>query len=219
MMYPAGLTVTTDGRLQGSISSPITYTTGQSFKSFPIVYYANGTSPSGPGLGYVIVQATNTSVCASNGGSNGGNTIPVINPRATAKIQLNLEIGEKVSNAPLSISSSALQPGAAYNVEVRSTPTVIASGKVSSSGTVSQTTNLPTNLEPGWHTIVFTSTAADGTPFVSKVYFEIAADGTLLASSQELAYTGASDNNWLGAIGVMALLAGALLFVVRRRIA
>jgi LPXTG-motif cell wall-anchored protein len=89
---------------------------------------------------------------------------------------------------------------------------------------VNSSVTIPAGLEPGWHTLTFTSTAADGSSVVSKVYFEISATGTLLSNTTTipaaLANTGFdSQKGVYVALGLLiaGLLALAGMQVARRR--
>ena len=119
------------------------------------------------------------------------------------------------------MTASGLQPNAAYTVEVHSTTVIIASGNVASDGTVNYTAAIPSGLEAGWHTIIFTSTAADGSSFTSTYFFKVGGDGTLLSTSEttpaELAYTGNSDVTKLWGEASLALIGFGILLFIRQR--
>ncbi|MEY4532789.1 MAG: hypothetical protein RI926_558 [Actinomycetota bacterium] len=157
---------------------------------------------------------------SANSGNGSGNSVSA---RPTASLGLNLSRGARVAQAPAPVSASGLLANAPYTVEVHSTPVVIASGTVASDGSVNYTASIPANLEAGWHTMIFSSTAADGTSFTSNFYFKVAGDGTLLSTSEtvpaELAYTGSdSENMSLFLLGGLSLaLIGAEMIMIARR--
>jgi LPXTG-motif cell wall-anchored protein len=76
-----------------------------------------------------------------------------------------------------------LEPGSYWEVVVRSTPVVIASGFVLPNGTYSATAFLPAGLEAGVHTMIWEGIGADGSPLVSTVYFAVGPAGELLYKS------------------------------------
>lgn len=135
------------------------------------------------------------------------------------ELDLDLEVGEIVAGAQAVATASGLEEGEAFDIVVRSTPQTLAVGTVPAGGTVTRTVTLPT-LEAGWHSLTFTSTWAGGGAAVSRVWFQVGADGTLLrvsSSAPALANTGVDDpmsNLWIGAT---ALLAGIGLVTLRRR--
>jgi LPXTG-motif cell wall-anchored protein len=82
---------------------------------------------------------------------------------------------------------------------------------------------IPDGLEVGWHTLTLTGTAEDGTVYERVVRFEISAEGTLASEIEVLeltevvlAATGAETALPFG-LGILALLAGATLLVLRRK--
>lgn len=134
-------------------------------------------------------------------------------------LQLGFAIGDRVSGSEATATAEGLEEGEAFDIVVRSTPQTLAVGTVPAGGTVTRTVTLPT-LEAGWHSLTFTSTWAGGGAAVSRVWFQVGADGTLLrvsSSAPALANTGVDDpmsNLWIGAT---ALLAGIGLVTLRRR--
>jgi uncharacterized repeat protein (TIGR02543 family) len=137
---------------------------------------------------------------------------------AAATLTLSASVGELVAGSSVTVSANGLQPTAAYTLVVRSTPQTIASGNAVA-GVVNTSGTLPAGLEAGWHTVTFSSTAADGQALSSVVYFKLSASGVLLSSTTtipaELANTGAPIAQYLGA-GVMLFLAGGIVLTVAR---
>lgn len=146
----------------------------------------------------------------ANGGGGGSSG------SSAATLTLDLAVGQPVAGAPVSLNVTGMQANAAWDATVRSTPQSIGSGNVNSSGALTQTVNLPSNLEAGWHSITFTSTDASGNPFTSVSYFQVSASGTLLATSSTLASTGADTAVPFGTAAAL-LLVGAALMIMRRR--
>lgn len=131
---------------------------------------------------------------------------------AAANISLSATPGQTVAGSSVAVSASGLQSSAPYTVVVQSTPQTIGSG-TAVNGAVSTNVTIPSGLEPGWHTLTFSSTAADGSPIVSVTYFKVSASGTLLATANtvptELANTGINT-----AAGIFLLVGGASLALV-----
>ena len=168
----------------------------------------------------------------ASGGNNGGNTggdtdsgdeAGTENPstpsapgaQAVANVSLEASVGELVAGTPVNFSATGLQDSAPYNLVVRSTPQTIAFGNAVG-GTITSTGVIPTGLEAGWHTLTFTSTAADGSAVSSVTYFKVSPAGVLLEKTSsmpgELAYTGSDMPPFSGAIALV--LFGAILLSV-----
>jgi uncharacterized repeat protein (TIGR02543 family) len=141
------------------------------------------------------------------------------NSSASANLTLNASTGQLVAGSTVAVVASGLQPTAPYSVVVQSTPQTIGSGNATA-GAVNTSVTLPAGLEAGWHTLTFTSTAADGSAVSSVTYFKVSASGTLLATSStipaELANTGFDALPYL-ATGAMLTLAGATILLFARR--
>ena len=141
---------------------------------------------------------------------------------ASANLSLNATTGQLIAGSTVGVSASGLQSTAAYTVTVQSTPQTIGSGNAVS-GSVSTNVTLPSGLEAGWHTLTFTSTAADGSAVESKYYFKISASGTLLSTSStipaELANTGINSATGISLLagGLSLALVGAEMFMIARR--
>jgi LPXTG-motif cell wall-anchored protein len=156
---------------------------------------------------------------SSGDGDDPSTEIPVTTPaQRDLSLELELQIGGTVSGSSATATATGLQEGAAYDIVVRSTPQTLASGVVPAGGTVTRTVTLPA-LEAGWHSLTFTSTWNGGGAAVSRVWFEVGADGTLLRTSSTapaLADTGAEAAGTLFAAGIL-LLVGFGLVALRRR--
>ena len=157
----------------------------------------------------VELHLTNSATC----------TVSPASSSTSAALTINAATGSTVAGSSVAIQASGLQSTAAYTVTVQSTPQVIGSGNAVG-GAVNSSVTIPAGLEAGWHTLTFTSTAADGSAVVSKVYFQVSASGTLLATTSTipaaLANTGFDAAPYL-ASGVLLALAGAVLLLIARR--
>lgn len=213
--FPAGLSLTRAGRLQGTLSSSLTYDSGQAYKRVLVQYFPAGTTSllTANISGTVDLHLTNSSSCAAS---------PTVSSSAAA-LTINASTGSAIAGSTVAIQASGLQSTASYTVTVQSTPQVIGSGNAVA-GVVNSSVTIPAGLEAGWHTLTFTSTAADGSSVVSKVYFEVSATGTLVSSTTTipaaLANTGTDSKSgvYLGLGFVLAgLIALAGIQVARRR--
>ena len=134
-------------------------------------------------------------------------------------LTLNLAIGSQVEGAPGTVTSEGLEEGAAYDLVVRSTPQTLGVGAVPAGGVVTRTVTLP-KLEAGWHSLTFTSTWATGGAAIARVWFQVSASGTLLATSATapgLANTGSANTGSTLFFGSLALTTGLALLAWRRR--
>lgn len=137
-------------------------------------------------------------------------------------IDLRLAVGQRVEGATVAVSGTGLQTNAAYTVEVRSTPVIIASGSASASGSLNVTATVPSGLSGGWHTITFTTTGADGTPAIARLSFEVSASGRLLGTSSTvpaavIAATGSTTPWSMIGWACVLVLAGSVLSVTGLR--
>ena len=178
-------------------------------------------TPSNSGSGTFTVTATgatsgsaqSTVTYSIGSGGGGGSTTPA------ATITLGASQGQLVAGSSVGISASGLQATAPYTVVVQSTPQTLGTGNAVS-GAVNTSVTLPSNLGAGWHTLTFSSTASDGSPMTSVLYFEVSASGTLLATSSTmpaaLANTGFDGVPFI-ASGVALMILGAGVMLVARR--
>lgn len=140
-------------------------------------------------------------------------------------IVLTAELGDIVAGAPAEVSASNLKVGTEWELVLRSTPIILESGTVGLTGSISANVNIPSGLEPGWHTITLTGVGVDGKIYKRVLRFEIAVDGTLgtaaslgdiQVSNASLANTGSSS----AALALLALLmvaAGVFITVANRK--
>lgn len=182
------------------------------------VAYADGaqfsfTSPNSSSTPPTMLYAIWTADSGSGSGSGSSSSV------ATA-LTMGAATGGVVAGSSVAITASGLQTTAAYTVVVQSTPQTIGSGNAVA-GAVNASVTLPSGLEAGWHTLTFTSTAADGSAVESKVYFKVSSTGTLLSSTTtipaELASTGLNVAPYLSTGAVLALAGVVLMLFARRR--
>jgi hypothetical protein len=106
----------------------------------------------------------------------------------------------------VTISGGGFAPGAQVQITVASTPTLLATVSADGSGSIQATVTIPSNLEPGTHTLSATGANPAG--------------GTLVLTStitvSGLALTGSNTGVLVG-VALALLGAGVLLVVVTRR--
>jgi hypothetical protein len=156
----------------------------------------------------------------SGSGNNAGNGSESSGSQPRTEINIGIGNGERILGAIVSFTAEGLLEGAPYDVVIRSTPQTLVSGLVPAGGSISSLVTIPTDLEAGWHSLTFTSTAADGSAYTSTIYFEVSASGNLLQSTTNaLAYTGQNGLGDTAAIAGLLVALGALAAfgAVRRR--
>lgn len=187
--------------------------------------YANSSSVPTEGGTYSVIPSA--AVFSSGSASNYSLTytpgLITINQsrEAAASMDMAASVGMYIAGTALTFNASGLQTTAAYDVVVRSTPQTLARGNAVG-GSVSSTAIIPAGLEAGWHTVTFTSTAADGTKVTDSIYFKLSASGILLSESKvmptELALTGSNMTPIVISGNVIILLGVALMaFSLHRR--
>jgi hypothetical protein len=154
-----------------------------------------------------------------------GEVLDVVAPNPTdASLTLGINIGDDVDGAPVTATATGLQDGADYTIVLRSTPITLASGTAPVGGSLVSNMTIPAGLEAGWHSITLTSTWYTGVAFSKVVWFQVDANGKLVAISNtapeddRLAFTG-SNGDPTGAVaiaGAMFVL-GTVLVLTRRR--
>ena len=143
-------------------------------------------------------------------------------PTPTATVSLGVPVGGFIPGSTTAINANGLQPTAPFDVVLRSTPQTLASG-VAVSGAVNTSVTMPTGIEPGWHSLTFSSVAADGTSFSQVLYFLVSDSSTLVATSttppSNLASTGSAAPGTLGNASFVLLLGAGLigLSLLRRK--
>lgn len=138
----------------------------------------------------------------------------------TLELEMSAQVGASLAGTRLTFSGVGLQDGASYSVVVRSTPKTLASG-TAVEGSVNGSATIPAGLGAGWHTLTFSSTAANGSEAKRVMYFEVSASGILLEKTTvmpaELAITGAPEVTHLGIVSTVVMLTGLLLIFLRWR--
>lgn len=143
-------------------------------------------------------------------------------PTPTATVSLGVPVGGFIPGSTTAINANGLQPTAPFEVVLRSTPQTLASG-VAVSGAVNTSVTMPTGIEPGWHSLTFSSVAADGTSFSQVLYFLVSDASTLVATSttppSKLASTGSATPGPLGNASFVLLVGAGLigLSLLRRK--
>ena len=107
-------------------------------------------------------------------------TVPVAATEAGPRFELIPEfgVGAPVAGALVRATAVGLLPGSEVRLEVRSQPTLVASGVTDASGDATLSGALPTGLAPGSHMLSLAGTAVSGESLFSVVAFAVDADGT-----------------------------------------
>lgn len=132
-----------------------------------------------------------------------------------ATLGLNQPVGSNIADTGAEYSAEGLKEGTEWTLTLRSTPQIIASGTVDNTGLISGLATIPAGLEAGWHSITLDATDVNGNAIKKVVWFELSANGTILAeqttapvipAEPALAETGQNVMNWLyGAVAFLAL--------------
>lgn len=147
----------------------------------------------------------------------------------SADLSLNQPVGSNIADTDADYSAEGLMVESEWTLTLRSTPQVIGSGIVDGSGSIFGTATIPAGLEAGWHSITLTGTDVNGDAVSKVVWFELSADGTILAeqgtepviepaanTEEALVHTGSDIAGGLIAGGTL-LAAGLAMVVARRR--
>jgi LPXTG-motif cell wall-anchored protein len=78
-------------------------------------------------------------------------------------IVFDVGVGTQLSGARLTIRGAGLRPGSSFTVTAHSTPVVLATVEVGTTGAIKWDGTLPADLPDGEHTVDVLATAADGT--------------------------------------------------------
>lgn len=139
---------------------------------------------------------------------------------------LDAAIGDAVAGAPSEVTATGLKAGTSWNLVLRSTPITLKTGKVGSSGSITATVNIPSGLEPGWHTLTLTGVGTDGKTYSRVLRFEIDSNGNLASAtvlddikstSASLANTGSNSDSLALIALLMVALGVVVVFSARRK--
>jgi len=108
----------------------------------------------------------------------------VLPPEPSASIALDAAVGDEVAGATADVDGTGLAPGSSYQVVVESTPQTIGSGTIGADYLLDDTVTLPAGLEAGWHRLSLSGTFAGATTLTRELWFQVADDGTLAATSE-----------------------------------
>ena len=106
--------------------------------------------------------------------------VPVIVVPPEPTVGAIIPVGAAADAAQVEVVVSGLQPYSYFELYLRSTPVLVASGFADSTGTFKVTITLPTTLEAGTHSLEVKATDAGGQPYTKTVsQFAITADRRL----------------------------------------
>jgi uncharacterized repeat protein (TIGR02543 family) len=106
----------------------------------------------------------------------------------TGEVEIGVANGAPIANAPVEAVVEGLKNNSAYKVTVRSTPIVVAQGRIYNSR-LDVTFTIPANLEPGWHSITIEGIDLDNEPWIDVMYFEVSKTGRLADATENKAKT------------------------------
>jgi len=160
-----GYTVTSSGGQTATVSGTSATVTG----------LTNGTAYT------FTVTATNASGTSAASDSSTAVT-PAITP--TVSLVLNFLAGSNIRDAVTTVSASNLKVGSDFSLVMRSTPVIVHSGVVGSTGAVNWRGNLPTGVPAGAHSLTLYGVAPDGAVLTAVAWFSYNASGEIVESSR-----------------------------------
>ena len=170
--------------------------------------------------GTCIVRATSSLTRAFY--SSSADVTFVVTPTDTElDLALDLSTGQQIAGASSNYEATGLQPGSAWELILRSTPQLLASGTTDPSGSTFGSVVIPPGLEPGWHSLTLTGTSLTGQPVSKVVWFQISSNGSLLATAASapvpsLANTGRNITGGL-ITGSFMMISGLLMMATTIR--
>lgn len=130
-------------------------------------------------------------------------------------LELNFAPGTSIDDAATEISADGLKVGSTYTLYLHSTPILLYSDIVDSTGGFTWLVNLPANTPVGAHELILTGIAPNGDTLTAHAWFTLLSNGTIGAISYSgplylaLAFTGTEPLVPLG-IASLLLLGGYL---------
>ncbi len=192
----------------------------------PIIVYSSTTLPPGLTLDPSSGELTGTPTTAGDyvvtftATNDFGSDTYVWEPTVLAApeidLVLNFAAGATIDDAETEIGADGLQVGSTYTLYMFSTPRLLYSGIVDSSGGFTWLVTLPADTPVGAHELVLTGVAPDGTVLTARAWFTLLSNGTIGAISYtgaipfRLALTGSDPLLPLGIAGGL-LVAGYLI--------
>lgn len=143
----------------------------------------------------------------------------------STELVLDRGVGQSINGANADYAAEGLKEGTDWTLTLRSTPQIIAEGVVGVTGIINGVAAIPAGLAAGWHSLTLDGTDVNGNAVSKVVWFELNADGTILAVQDaapapapqpELAKTG-SDVAGLAGFALLFAIAGAASMVAVRR--
>lgn len=141
------------------------------------------------------------------------------------ELALDRTVGQSINGAGADYAAEGLKEGTEWSLTLRSTPQVIASGTVDATGIIGGLAMIPSGLEAGWHSITLTGTDVNGNAVSKVVWFELSANGTIMAvqdnepapepkpAEPALAHTGFAGSDLLfGALATLLAGVGIIMF-------
>lgn len=136
----------------------------------------------------------------------------VIAAKPAIDLVLEFASGTPIELAESTISGGGLQVGSTYTLEMFSTPVLLYTDTIDTSGGFTWRLGLPANTPTGSHRLLLTGIAPDGTVLTAQAWFTLLANGRIGAVS----YSGAVAMPGLASTGVDVTLplSGAVLLTL-----
>ncbi|MDX2026525.1 hypothetical protein [Microcella sp.] len=136
-------------------------------------------------------------------------------------VALAAGVGDYLPGSDVQVSGGGLVPETEYDLVLRSTPVTVVQGVTDADGNFVNVVALPTDIEPGAHTITLTAQGPSG-PVSVVAYITVGTDGTLqyfsLSGPQALlAFTGPAENAGIIALALLLTITGAAAIEFERR--
>ena len=210
---PAGLTLNTStGAISGTVTTPGTTTV--TLTATAVAALSNRVSKQEITFAVSAATTTTTATTSSTTTSTTTTTAPSTTT-TTAVVQPSVGFGSSKSNSistspgsTVSVSGNGYQVGTTVTLTLHSTPVVLGTAVVNSSGVFSKSIKIPSDATLGAHTLVIAGTNSSGS----------ATSATLNVKLSALASTGSSSLKVLLPLGVLLVGAGSTLVYLTRRL-
>ena len=98
---------------------------------------------------------------------------------SAVSLALELEMGGTVAGAPITVSAINLMPDSEWTLTMRSSPVIVSTGRTDSNGKITNSANLPNQVEPGAHRLILDAWDINGNAIQLIKYLNIGPRGNL----------------------------------------
>jgi hypothetical protein len=124
-------------------------------------------------------------ITASNGvGTPAAATYAITVTAPTVSLELNFLPGSNIRDALVTVSASGLKIGSEFSIVMRSTPVIVHSGTVGSTGAVNWRGSLPAGVPAGAHSLTLNGVGPDDAVLTAVAWFSYNASGEIIATSR-----------------------------------